>query len=65
MFQATHVSSWEALRLALSAAMQRAPLRRAAQDKMSSLHAFGGVAMASALQLAEHKVKGGAALAST
>ena len=37
VFQATHVSSWEDLRLALRAAMQRAPLRRAAQDRMSSL----------------------------
>lgn len=38
VFQATHVSSCEVLRLAFSAAMQRAPLRRAAHDKMSSLH---------------------------
>lgn len=33
VFQATQVSSWEDLRLALGAAIQRAPLRRAALDK--------------------------------
>ena len=37
VFQATHVSSCVVFRLAFSAAMQRAPLRRAAQDRMSSL----------------------------
>ena len=41
VFQATHVSSCVVLRLALSAAMQRAPLRRAAHDRMSSLQAEG------------------------
>lgn len=36
-FQATHVSSWLVFREALRAAMQRAPLRRAAHARMSSL----------------------------
>ena len=42
VFHATHVSSWVVLREALRAAMQRAPLRRAAHARMSSLGWWGG-----------------------
>jgi len=38
VFQATQVSSWVVFKEAFNAAMQRAPLRRAAHDRMSSLH---------------------------
>lgn len=41
VFHATQVSSWVVLREAFSAAMHRAPLRRAAHDRMSSLHVGG------------------------
>ena len=41
VFQATHVSSCVVLRLALSAAMHRAPLRRVAHARISSLQGEG------------------------